>query len=102
MARQGKKEWDADTRKWMAKVGQKLRSARQSNDKTLAKLASDVELTQPTLSRIENGRQEFLASYFRTFARALGIPVSDLIPDEPEPSLPHVYPICTHKHHDPG
>ncbi len=78
----GKKkiEWDDTKRQFMIAVGASIKQRREAEGKSLKSLAAELDLTDATLSRIENGKQDFLASYFSDFARVLKVHPKELMP----------------------
>ena len=67
----------------MEAVGANLRAKRLDAGLKQEELAAKVGLSTNSISMIELGKREFLASEFARFAQALGVSVADLIPQEP-------------------
>jgi DNA-binding XRE family transcriptional regulator len=61
--------------------GQKLRAAREKAGMSQAELAKLAGVNQPAIPTLENGRTDVRLSTVRRFAKALGIPLKDLLPD---------------------
>jgi transcriptional regulator with XRE-family HTH domain/predicted transcriptional regulator len=64
-------------------LGRRVRHARTTRGLTLEALGRQVEAAPSLLSLIENGRREPRLSLLRALADALGVPLADLLADEP-------------------
>ena len=62
-------------------VGARLREARRAAKLTQEELASRVSLTRTSVTNIEKGRQKVLLHTLVELAKAVQVPVYDLIPD---------------------
>lgn len=82
MARKQKIEWDEPRKAFMQALGANLRAKREEAGLTVQGMADKVGLSHPTISGIEHGKRDFLASYFDRFAEALNISVAELMPQE--------------------
>lgn len=74
--------------------GERLQRARTSADPKISQsiVAQALEVTRTSISNIENGRHRVFLDQVYAAARALGIPISMLLPDESEIlSLPSVH-----------
>lgn len=60
-------------------IGQKLRSARQSQQLSLTQVATKARISAATLSRIENGKQALDVDTLFLLARILGASPADLV-----------------------
>jgi transcriptional regulator with XRE-family HTH domain len=60
--------------------GTKLREAREAAGLSQAELAKLVNIPQPRLPGLEQGRTDVRLSTIRRFAKALGVPLTDLLP----------------------
>src|SRR5437868_9394219 len=69
-------------------LGSRVRAARRRSGLTLAQLGEAVGRPASYLSRLENGHVEPRTSLLTDLARALGVPVSQLV--DPEPPSPRV------------
>ncbi|WP_425715828.1 helix-turn-helix domain-containing protein [Georgenia sp. Z1344] len=67
----------------LAVLGRRIRHARQEAGLTLAELAVRVERAPSLLSQIENGKREPRLALVHAIARALDVPVADLMRSEP-------------------
>jgi transcriptional regulator with XRE-family HTH domain len=85
MARKQKLEWDTPREAFMKVVGANLKAKREAAGLTTTELGGKVGLSHPTISGIEHGKRDFLASYLDRFAEVLEVPVEDLI--RPAPAL---------------
>lgn len=77
---------------FLARLGAAIRSCRLARKKNQAQLADDVEVTQSTISQIENGRQGFDSLTLFRLSTQLELPLSamfaqiegrDLVPAPP-------------------
>jgi DNA-binding XRE family transcriptional regulator len=50
---------------------------------TQADMAREIDVSQPYLAQLENGRREGSVSVYQRLARRLGLSVDELLPDEP-------------------
>ena len=66
---------------YLAMVGSRIRSLRRERDLTQAALAEGAGLTRPYLSAIEQGRQNITLEAALALARALEVPISELVSD---------------------
>ncbi|HET6911344.1 MAG TPA: helix-turn-helix domain-containing protein [Mycobacteriales bacterium] len=64
-------------------LGQRLRHARRTRGLTLAQLAEAVGTVPSALSMIENGRREPKLSLLQAIARAVDVPMDELLRPEP-------------------
>ena len=64
-------------------LGQRLRHARRTRGLTLAQLAAAVGTVPSALSMIENGRREPKLSLLQAIARAVDVPMDELLRPEP-------------------
>jgi transcriptional regulator with XRE-family HTH domain len=64
-------------------LGRRIRHARTSHGLTLEALGERVGSAPSLLSLVENGRREPRLSLLRAIAEALGVPLADLLADEP-------------------
>ena len=62
--------------------GTRLREAREAAGLSQADLAKLVSIPQPRLPALEQGRTDVRLSTIRRFAKALGIPLTDLLSSE--------------------
>ena len=67
-------------------VGQRIRTVRKSLGMSQAKLAERFNLSRPALVNIERGRQNCTIYNLMCLARALRVPVSELLPGGGKPS----------------
>ncbi|MGO1510233.1 MAG: helix-turn-helix domain-containing protein [Actinomycetaceae bacterium] len=67
----------------LATLGVRIRHARKSRGVTLGALAAEVGRSTSLLSQIENGRREPRLTLVHAIARALDVPVADLLRAEP-------------------
>lgn len=67
-------------RRFYEEVGRRLRQARLRAELTQQELADVVELSRASIANIEGGRQPFAVHTLALCARALDVPVSELIP----------------------
>jgi transcriptional regulator with XRE-family HTH domain len=67
-------------------IGERLRSARQSQGRSLADVAGKVNVSVATLSRIENDKQSVDLGLFLLLAKALNIPPPQLLGDDKDPN----------------
>jgi transcriptional regulator with XRE-family HTH domain len=61
-------------------IGRAIQRIREERGLTQEALASLISLTRTSVTNIEKGRQRFLVHTLVDFARALGVPASELIP----------------------
>ena len=64
-----------------AELGRRIAAARKSHDLTQGELADIVQLTRTSVTNIEKGRQKVLAHTVLGFATALGMNISQLLPE---------------------
>ena len=76
---------DAESLQFYKLVGAKVRSARNAAGLSQAHLAEHVGLTRSSVANLEAARQRTSLYHFVLISRALGAPVSELLPDEPSP-----------------
>lgn len=67
-------------------LGQKIRLARQRAGLTQEDLAARVSRTSESISNIERGQQEPGIKTVQSLAKALGLPVSELVESSEEPT----------------
>ena len=67
----------------LAVLGPRIRHARRTRGLTLAQLAERVDRAPSLLSQIENGRREPRLALLAAIARALDVPVEELLRPEP-------------------
>src|SRR5580692_10860999 len=67
----------------LATFGQRLRHLRRAANLTLAELGERVGRAPSALSLLENGRREPKLSLIESLAKALSVPVSDLLSRQP-------------------
>lgn len=60
-------------------MGEVLRRTRREQDRTLADVAEDAQVSTPYLSEIERGRKEASSEVLGAVCRALGIDLVDLV-----------------------
>jgi transcriptional regulator with XRE-family HTH domain len=63
----------------------RLREVRMASGMTQAQLAREATITVPYVSRLENGNIAPGIDLAERLARALGVPVAELLPAEPPP-----------------
>jgi transcriptional regulator with XRE-family HTH domain len=68
-------------RRFYEEVGRRLRRVRTEAGMTQKDLADAVDLSRASIANMEAGRQPFPAHMLFTLARALDVPVKDLLPD---------------------
>jgi transcriptional regulator with XRE-family HTH domain len=68
-------------RRFYEEVGRRLRRARTEAGLTQQQLAEAVELSRASIANIEAGRQPFPTHMLFALARALSVPVENLLPD---------------------
>jgi len=56
-----------------------VRRFREAKNMTQAELAAKAKVTRPYITMIENGRKEPSLAVLRRLAKALGVPVAELI-----------------------
>lgn len=66
-------------------IGNRIQKARHGK-MTQESLASAIALTRTSIVNIERGRQQLLVHTLVDIARALQVPIADLIPPPPGPS----------------
>lgn len=64
-------------------IGRRIRSLRQERGMTLEALAAALDRAPSQLSVVENGRRELKLSELQRVARALGVPLDELLRPEP-------------------
>lgn len=64
-----------------AEVGQRIRTMRQKKGMLQEELARKAGLSPSALSNFEQGRRRTSLDWLRKIGKALGVPVSDLIPE---------------------
>ncbi|HEY4026147.1 MAG TPA: helix-turn-helix transcriptional regulator [Candidatus Dormibacteraeota bacterium] len=64
-------------------LGRRLRSHRTSQERTLASVAVDAGLSVPYVANLENGRGNPTLSALQGLARALGVPLAELVDERP-------------------
>ena len=65
-------------------VGERLREARQAQNRSLADVAGKANISVATLSRIENEKQSVEVGLFLLLARVLSIPAHELLGTQEE------------------
>jgi transcriptional regulator with XRE-family HTH domain len=60
-------------------MGARIRRLRQAREMTQAELAKRAKLTRVYVTRLEAGRQDPSLSTLNALARALGVPVGELL-----------------------
>ncbi|MFC5864262.1 helix-turn-helix transcriptional regulator [Acidicapsa dinghuensis] len=73
--------------------GAKLRWHRRSRDISQGELAARVGLSRVTVATIEAGKQNTQLQHVFLFARALDVPISDLVPSIQEVEQRHHAPV---------
>ncbi|WP_372593954.1 helix-turn-helix domain-containing protein [Actinotalea sp.] len=72
----------------IARIGPRLRSARQAHGWTLQDLADRAEMSASTLSRLESGKRQATLELLVPLTQHLGIRLDDLLPaDRPDPRV---------------
>ena len=66
-----------------AEVGARLKQARVASGRSLSRLAAEAGVGKGSLSEIESGRRNPTLSTLYALANALGVPLSELLPDGP-------------------
>ena len=61
------------------RLGQNIRRFRRDADLTQIELASEVGMSQPTLSDLERGARDVRTEQLAQIARALGVSLQDLV-----------------------
>jgi transcriptional regulator with XRE-family HTH domain len=64
-----------------AEVGQRIRTLRQKKGMLQEELARKAGLSPSALSNFEQGRRRTSLDWLRKISKALGVPMSDLIPE---------------------
>ena len=57
------------------KIGEQIREVRKKYNISMVQLTEDLEISQPRLSRIENGEQEIPISLIQKFCQRFNIPM---------------------------
>lgn len=72
-------------------VGKLIKRLRQEKDWTMSDFAKKIKISQPSLSRIENGTQELSLSLLSTICEKLDISLSDFFRRlESNPQIPFI------------
>jgi transcriptional regulator with XRE-family HTH domain len=61
------------------KVGELMRQIRKKHNVSMIELASSIKISQPRLSRIENGEQDIPISVINDFCNSFDIPLQSFI-----------------------
>jgi transcriptional regulator with XRE-family HTH domain len=69
-------------------LGRRLRARRSAQDRTLASVAVDAGLSVPYVANLENGRGNPTLGALHGLARALDVPLAELLRDEAAPPPP--------------
>jgi transcriptional regulator with XRE-family HTH domain len=67
-------------------LGRRLRARRSAQGRTLATVAVDAGLSVPYVANLENGRGNPTLGVLHGLARALDVPLAELLRDEPAPA----------------
>lgn len=70
------------SKKFRQRVGILLRAAREAKGLTVAQLAADTKISKPSISCYENATRALQLDDLPTLAKALGVSVHELIPNE--------------------
>lgn len=76
-------EFDATTANTLTAIGNRIRELRQARGLTLQSLADACDLSQSMLSLVERGRASPSIGSLIVIANALGVPMSDLVVEQP-------------------
>ena len=68
-----------------AKIGAKLRAAREASGRTQTEIAAELKMDRPSLSRIEAGRTNVTIESLIKIADVFGLTVSIEFPEAPGP-----------------
>lgn len=77
----------------LAAVGPRLRRLRARRDRTLASLSTETGISASTLSRLESGGRRATLELLLPIARALKVPLDELVGAAPEDPRVHGRPI---------
>jgi len=69
-------------------VGKKVRAAREARGLSQSRLEHDAGLPLTTVTQVERGGGNACVADLLAIARALGVPVRDLLPDGPDDDPP--------------
>jgi XRE family aerobic/anaerobic benzoate catabolism transcriptional regulator len=72
---------------YLKMLGQKVRDARARHGMTRRMLAHDSGISERYLAQLEGGMGNFSIVLLRRLARAIDVPVADLVSDEPAPAV---------------
>ena len=75
-------------------IGERIREARQAQDRSLADVASKAKISVATLSRIENEKQSVEMGLFLTIARILSVTPQRLIGEDGNGDVDGVDPLA--------
>lgn len=70
---------DSASRKWAGRIGRRARSLRKLRGENLETIARRARLGIGALSDIENGKREARLNGYARLAKALGVPLADLL-----------------------
>jgi len=70
---------------WMALIRSRVRDARRAKRLTAKEVAARIGISRPFYTQLEGGTRRLTVEYLLRTARAIGVPVSELL--LPEPSL---------------
>ena len=71
---------------YLRHVAQRIREQRQAKGMSRRELAEATGLSDRYVTQVESGRGNVSVLVLRKLARALGVRMEDLLPDEPPPS----------------
>lgn len=72
------------------KIGEQIREVRKKYNISMVQLAEDLEISQPRLSRIENGEQEIPISLIQKFCQRFNIPMGSFFKMIDNEDISHV------------